>query len=116
MNESIDSKTLQKQQASNDKPIVIDVRGPEEYRAGHVPGAINIPLAELETRQGELPKDKVIVPYCTMLHPGNSRGERAASLLKNLGFDAKVLGGGFSAWQAQGLGAEKENTNILLNG
>ncbi|MER3452430.1 MAG: ArsR family transcriptional regulator, partial [Acidimicrobiia bacterium] len=44
--------------------VVLDVRPPEEYRAGHIPGAISIPVGELEKRIAELPADKEIVAYC----------------------------------------------------
>jgi phage shock protein E len=86
---------------------VIDVRSPEEYAKGHVPGAVNIPIGELESRLSELGGQRLLVPYCNMLHPGNSRGEKATALLKNLGFEAKALQGGFVAWQAEGLPVEE---------
>jgi phage shock protein E len=79
---------------------VIDVRSPEEFAAGHIKGALNIPLDELEQRLGQLPKDQPVVTYCMMEHPGDSRGERAAKQLGALGFEASVLEGGFPAWQA----------------
>ncbi len=44
--------------------IVVDVRTPDAYAAGHIVGAVNIPEAEVVQRQGELPKDKHIVLYC----------------------------------------------------
>src|SRR5690606_19524204 len=43
---------------------VLDVRPPEEYRAGHIPGALSIPVGELEARLEELPKDRDVVAYC----------------------------------------------------
>ena len=45
--------------------VFIDVRAAEAYQAGHVAGSINIPLAELETRLGELDKARWIITYCT---------------------------------------------------
>ena len=44
--------------------VVLDVRPPEEYAAGHLPGAVNIPIKQLENRLAELPKRKEIVAYC----------------------------------------------------
>src|SRR6185503_11058709 len=51
---------LEKKQA-----VVVDVRAREAYAAGHIEGALSIPLAELESRLKELPKDKDVVAYCT---------------------------------------------------
>lgn len=79
-------------------PTVVDVRGPDEYAAGHVTDAVNIPLDELEGRAAEIPRDRPVVTYCNMYHPGSSRGERAAELLQALGFDAGALAGGYPAW------------------
>lgn len=77
---------------------IIDVRSPEEYEAGHVLDAINIPVDELETRSAEIPQDRPVVTYCNMYHPGSSRGERAADLLQVKGFRASALNGGYPAW------------------
>lgn len=77
---------------------VVDVRSPDEYAAGHLPNVINIPINELEVRRAELPSDRPVVTYCNMVHPGSSRGERAADLLESLGFEASALNGGYPAW------------------
>ncbi len=53
-------EALKKQQA-----ILIDVRSPESYRAGHVKGALNIPAGEIANHVDELPKDKLIATYCS---------------------------------------------------
>lgn len=45
--------------------IIVDVRGQEDYAATHIPGALSLPLAELETRAQELPRDAAIITYCT---------------------------------------------------
>lgn len=82
------------------------MRSPEEYAEGHVEGAINIPLADLEARLGDVPMGTEVVPYCNMYHPGNSRGEQAAAMLVKLGFGAKALLGGFPAWRDAGLPIE----------
>jgi iron complex transport system ATP-binding protein len=92
--------------AVTEGPLVLDVRSGEEFAAGHVPAARHIPLDELPTRLGELPRDRQIVAYCMMRHPGQSRGERAASLLREGGFDALVLAGGLPAWEAALAGDE----------
>ncbi len=95
---------------SREELTVVDVRSPEEYAEGHVEGAINIPLAELETRVGGMPLGTEVVPYCNMYHPSSSRGEQAAELLTKLGFDAKTLLGGFPAWRDAGLPVEYETS------
>jgi hypothetical protein len=46
------------------RPLILDVRDPDTYAAGHVPGAISFPEADVDARVGELPKDKLIVAYC----------------------------------------------------
>ena len=83
------------------QPLIVDVRGPKEYAAGHLPGARNIPLSKLTklaAKPDGLPKDQPIVTYCNMHHPGQSRGERAAALLAEHGYPASALAGGYSAW------------------
>lgn len=80
------------------EPTVLDVRSPDEVAAGHVPGAVNIPVGEVEGRLGELPRDRPVVTYCLMKHPGASRGARAAELLQARGFEARALNGGYPAW------------------
>jgi iron complex transport system ATP-binding protein len=82
---------------------ILDVRSSEEFAAGHVEGAKNIPLADLPRYVSTLPKDKPIVTYCMMKHPGDSRGEKAAALLREQGFDATVLEGGLPAYERAGL-------------
>jgi rhodanese-related sulfurtransferase len=87
-------------------PLVIDVRGTREYAASHLAGAVNIPLERLESRMGEVPSDRLVVTYCNMHHPGQSRGEEAASLLAEHGHQVMALQGGYPAWKQAGLPAE----------
>jgi len=47
------------------KAVLVDVRGSAAYKAGHIKGALNIPFAEIADRAGELPRDKMIVTYCS---------------------------------------------------
>jgi rhodanese-related sulfurtransferase len=63
MNELLSPKDLERQEASEPAPVVIDVRSPEDYAAGHIPGAANIPADEVERHLGEIPKDKPVVVY-----------------------------------------------------
>lgn len=87
--------------------VIVDVRDPDEYAAAHVAGAHNIPLDQLGDRAGELPKGQLVVTYCNMYHRGNSRGERAASLLAARGVDARALDGGYPGWKRAGLPVEE---------
>jgi rhodanese-related sulfurtransferase/rubrerythrin len=75
--------------------VLVDVRQPEEYRAGHIPGARLVPLGELEARHGELEKNKKIVIYCRSGH----RSMGAIILLCGLGFkDIYTMDGGILDW------------------
>lgn len=87
-------------------PLVIDVRGATEYAAGHVAGAVNIPLGQLESSLTQLSQDRRVVTYCNMHHRGGSRGEQAATLLCAQGYQARTLDGGYPAWKEQGFQVE----------
>jgi len=82
-------------------PLVIDVRSREKYEAGHVPGAVHIPAAQLEIALADLPKDRPIVTYCG----GGTSGPRAAEFLLEHGFYARVMAG-FRSWEQAGLPVE----------
>jgi len=76
--------------------LLLDVRQPEEYEAGHIPGAMLIPLGELESRREELEQDKKIITYCRSGH----RSMAAAIALCGLGFkDVHHLEGGILNWR-----------------
>jgi rhodanese-related sulfurtransferase len=83
----------------NDTNVVIklvDIRSVGEYDALHIPGAINIPAEELETRQQSFTKNDMIICIC---NHGKERSQRAAELLYNLGFqNTYYLTGGIAAW------------------
>lgn len=85
--------------------FVLDVRSPEDYKNGHLPGALNIPLADLPAKMGTLPKDKTIVAYC-----GNmtcALAPKAALALAEKGFAVKQLTGGFATWSEKGFPVQK---------
>jgi rhodanese-related sulfurtransferase/diadenosine tetraphosphate (Ap4A) HIT family hydrolase len=90
--------------------FVIDVRGSAEYAAGHVPGAVHIPLGQLESRLKQIPLDRPVVAYCNMHHRGESRGERAAVQLRALGYHARALDGGYPGWKEHGFPAEEPSS------
>ena len=83
---------------------VLDVRPAEEYLAGHIPGAINVPLNELEGHLNDLPADKEVVAYCRGPHCILSF--EAVDLLRNCGMAARRLDGGLPEWREEGLPVE----------
>ncbi len=68
--------------------VLLDVRSPGEFAGGHAPGAINIPVHELDTRHSELPEGKAVVTYCA----AGVRSKRAADKLRKLGHTVHDLG------------------------
>ena len=80
---------------------VLDVRPPEEYRAGHLPGALSVPLKELERRLAGLPHDREVVAYCR--GPYCVLAVEAVEMLRAHGFTAFRLEEGVPDWQAMGL-------------
>lgn len=76
--------------------LLVDVRTPEEFAAGHLPGALNLPLDELRGRLPELPQGKTLWLYC---HVGQ-RGYLAQRILEQNGFTTRNLSGGYLLWEA----------------
>ena len=83
---------------------VLDVRPPEEFAAGHVPGAINIPVHELEKRIKELPRRREVVAYCR--GPYCLMSYDAVSVLRKKGLKARRLEAGMPEWRAAGMPVE----------
>jgi len=79
---------------------VLDVRPSEEYRAGHIPGALSVPVSELKARLRELPKDREIVAYCR--GPYCVMALEAVQLLRAKGFEAHRMEQGVVDWRARG--------------
>ncbi len=83
---------------------VLDVRPSEEYEAGHIPGALNVPLDEIAQHLADLPKEQEVIAYC--------RGEycvlafEAVAELRKKGFNARRLEEGYPEWKAAGLPVE----------
>jgi rhodanese-related sulfurtransferase len=88
---------------------VLDVRPPEEYRAGHIPGALSIPVGELKARLKELPKDRDIVAYCR--GPYCVMAVEAVELLRKKGFVAHRMEQGVVDWRARGWRIENEGAH-----
>ena len=83
---------------------VLDVRPSEEFEAGHIPGALNVPLDEIAQHLANLPKEQEVIAYC--------RGEycvlafEAVAELRKKGFNARRLEEGYPEWKAAGLPVE----------
>jgi rhodanese-related sulfurtransferase len=91
----IDVLTLKARLDSPTPPTLLDVREPWEVEIASVDGAINIPLGEITSRFGELPRD---TPLAVMCHHGG-RSAQATAWLRNQGFDhATNVAGGIDAW------------------
>ena len=98
--EPIDKNDLLKR-VKDGAVTVLDVRPVEEYRAGHIPGAMSVPLQELEFMLARLPKDQEIVAYCR--GPYCVLSVQAVELLNDKGFHAVRLEEGVQDWRAMGL-------------
>ena len=83
---------------------VLDVRPPDEFALGHLPGAVNIPLRELEARLADLDPSQEIVAYCR--GPYCVLSYEAVAALRTKGFKARRLEDGFPEWRAAGLPIE----------
>ena len=83
---------------------VLDVRPAEEYAAGHLPGAINVPLDKLENYLAKLPRRKEVVAYCR--GPYCLMSFEAVETLRKRGLKARRLENGFPEWRAAGLPVE----------
>lgn len=98
--ERISAPVLAEELAGADPPLVLDVRTPREWAAGHIDGSLNIPLNHLQERITEIPRDRRIVVHCA----GGYRSSIAASILHQFGITLLVeLAGGFAAWEAASL-------------
>ena len=84
---------------------VLDVRPAEEYRAGHIPGALSVPLSELKKRIAELPKRREIVAYCR--GPYCVMAIEAVEVLRKKGFRAHRMEQGVVDWRARGWRVEE---------
>lgn len=103
--EPVSRADLRKRAARGDV-TVLDVRPPEEYAAGHVPGALNVPVRELEAQLGKLPRAQEIVAYCR--GPYCVLAFEAVARLRARGFRARRLEDGFPEWRSAGLPVEQD--------
>ena len=99
--EPVTREELTRRLEDGDDLVVLDVRPATEYAAGHLPGAVSIPVGELRRRLAELPGDREIVAYCR--GPYCAFAHEAVALLRQEGFAARRLEDGLPEWQAAGL-------------
>jgi len=92
--------------------LLIDVRPADEYAAGHIAGAVSLPLGELERRLGELPRDRRVVAYCR--GPYCVLAAEAVRLLRSHGLDVVRLKDGYPEWQEAGLPVEGRTPHMAV--
>ena len=91
---------------NREKAVVVDVSEPAEFAAGHVGGAKNVPLGELETKLPAMVKNKALP--LILVCPSGARSGRAVAVAKKLGYEqAQSLGGGLKTWREANLPLEK---------
>jgi NADPH-dependent 2,4-dienoyl-CoA reductase/sulfur reductase-like enzyme/rhodanese-related sulfurtransferase len=89
----IDVETVLAAPAS-ERPFLLDVRTPQEFAAGHIPEAVNIPVDELRSRQSEIPRNRQIAVYCQV----GQRGYLATRILRQAGWHVANIGGGYQTY------------------
>jgi rhodanese-related sulfurtransferase len=99
--EPVTRQELARRLQDGDDLVVLDVRPRAEYAAGHLPGAVSIPVGELRRRLAELPRDREVVAYCR--GPYCAFAQEAVELLREQGFAARRLEDGLPEWRAAGL-------------
>jgi rhodanese-related sulfurtransferase len=99
--EPVTRQELARRLRAGEELVVLDVRPAAEHAAGHLPGAISIPLGELRRRLAELPRDRQIVAYCR--GPYCAFAHDAVAVLAEAGFSARRLEDGLPDWRAAGL-------------
>ena len=104
---SIDAQEAEQRIRNDGAVTVLDVRQPEEYAAGHIRGAVLLPLGEVNDRaEDTLSRDDDVIVVCA----SGNRSLSAANKLMSMGFERVVnLKGGMNAWQGTGLATEKGN-------
>jgi rhodanese-related sulfurtransferase/predicted transcriptional regulator len=99
--EPVTRQELARRLQDGDSLMVLDLRPAAEYAAGHLPGAVSIPVDELRRRLAELPRGRQIVAYCR--GPYCAFAHEAVAVLRQEGFSARRLEDGLPEWQAAGL-------------
>jgi hydroxyacylglutathione hydrolase len=104
--EMIDPDGLAERLDREEAPIVLDVRGNDEFAEGHIPGSVHVPYSQLIQRLDELPRERTIAAICS----GGKRSGLAASLLQREGFERllHVANGGVGTWRRRGHQVESD--------
>lgn len=110
--EPLTKEELTRRLRRKDDLVVVDVRPEEEYQAGHIVGAISIPVADLKRRLRELPAHKEIVAYCR--GPYCAFAPEAVRYLKKKGYRARLLSTGLPDWNAAGLPVESTESKAQV--
>jgi rhodanese-related sulfurtransferase len=100
---SVNAVELNEKLKNGKKSLVVDVRQPEEYAAGHIAGSKLIPLGDLGRRLNELPRDREIICVCA----SGSRSQSATRFLIDAGYNAVNMQGGMFMWQRAKLSIKK---------
>jgi NADPH-dependent 2,4-dienoyl-CoA reductase/sulfur reductase-like enzyme/rhodanese-related sulfurtransferase len=80
---------------ASERPFLLDVRTPQEFASGHIPGSVNIPVDELRSRLDEVPRNQPIAAYCQV----GQRGYLATRILMQSGMSAMNIGGGYKTYK-----------------
>lgn len=107
----IEAESLNAELRQESSVLIVDVRTPAEFESEHIPGAINVPLAELPGKLPPVSKDQTIVLACRT----DRRATAAAELLAAKGFAPKVLVGGVSAWRNKRLPVVEGKKSLPLD-
>jgi rhodanese-related sulfurtransferase len=99
--EPVTRDELARRLQDGDRLVVLDVRPAAEHAAGHLPGAVSIPVGELRRRLAELPRDREVVAYCR--GPYCAFAHEAVAVLREAGFSARRLEDGLPEWRTAGL-------------
>ena len=93
-------KDVREMRARGEKAVYLDVREPNEWNLGRLPGAMHIPRGTLETKvEAAIPRDRKVVIYCA----GGNRSALAADTLQQMGYgDVVSMSGGFTGWAQSG--------------
>lgn len=105
--EAVEAKELM-ERLGDGSVVVLDVRPVEEYRAGHIPGAVSVPVDALEAALQTLPRDKEVVAYCR--GPYCVFSDEVVRALRVRGYQASRLADGFPEWRAAGYPVEADYT------
>ena len=94
--------------ATSGQAVIVDVREPNEWETGHIPGAVHLPLDELELRWPELRDGEPVIAVCR----SGGRSTKATQALRSAGIDASNLSGGMKAWERANLPFEPANGRV----